>query len=421
VRFNRLAAASAAVALLLAACGNGNGDDDPGAAPDDNGVDDSAEDGAEDGAEEPAEADGEPLKVGIVIMTSGVYAQLGEDTIDGMELYLSTVGNQAANRPIELLIEDETADTGTALERTRRLVEAEEVDILSGLISTGSAYAVADFVEQSQVPFVVANAGGDDLARGQQNDFMVRTSFSNWQNNYAVGEWYYDNIGETVALIASDYAAGQEHMNGFRESFEAAGGEVVDEVFTPLGSTDFSSALGRLGNSGADGLYGFLAGTDGLIFVQEYDQSGLRDTLPLVASGFMVEEDVLTEIGEAALGVFSGLHWAYDLDNPENQEFVQMWEEEYDRAPSVYSVQGWDTARVIVDAVEALGGDVSDGAAVIDAMVEVEFDSPRGAFTIDPETHNVVHHVYLREVVDMDGEVHNTMVEDLGEFADPGA
>jgi branched-chain amino acid transport system substrate-binding protein len=134
-----------------------------------------------------------------------------------------------------------------------------------------------------------------------------------------------------------------------------------------------------------------------------------------------VEEDVLAEIGEAALGVRSGLHWAYDLDNPENQEFVQLWEEEYGRAPSVYAVQGWDTARVIVEAVEALGGDVSDGAAVIDAMTQVSFDSPRGAFRIDPDTHNVVHHVYLREVVDMDGDIHNTMVEDLGEFADTGA
>jgi branched-chain amino acid transport system substrate-binding protein len=418
VRVKRFAAASAAVALLLAACGNGNGDaDDPGAAPDDNGTetDEDAE-----GDDQP-EADGDPLRIGVVIMTSGVYAQLGEDTIDGMELYFSTIGNQAANRPIELLIEDETADTGTALERTRRLVEAEEVDILSGLISTGSAYAVAEFVEQSEIPFVVANAGGNDLAREQRSDYIVRTSFSNWQNNYAVGEWYYDNVGETVALIASDYAAGQEHMNGFKESFEAAGGEVVDEVFTPLGSTDFSSALGRLGNAGADGLYGFLAGTDGLIFVQEYDQSGLRDELPLVASGFMVEEDVLAEIGEAALGVRSGLHWAYDLDTPENQEFVEMWEEEYDRAPSVYAVQGWDTARVIAEAMEALDGDTDDGAAVIDAMLEVEFDSPRGSFSIDPETHNVVHHVYLREVVDLDGAVHNTMVEDLGEFPDPGA
>jgi branched-chain amino acid transport system substrate-binding protein len=411
VKFRRRAAAALSLALLLAACG-GNGDDgttDSGAT-DDNGTDDTEE-----------EATGDPLQVGIVIMTSGVYAQLGEDTIDGMELYFSTIGNQVANRPIELLIEDETADTGTALERTRRLVEAEEVDILAGLISTGSAYAVADFVEQSQIPFVVANAGGDDLARAQRNDYIVRTSFSNWQNNYAVGEWYYDNVGETVALIASDYAAGAEHMNGFKESFEAAGGEVVDEVFTPLGSTDFSSALGRLGNSGADGLYGFLAGTDGLIFVQEYDQSGLRDSMPLVASGFMVEEDVLAEIGEAALGVRSGLHWAYDLDNPENQDFVQLWEEEYDRAPSVYSVQGWDTARLIAEALESLDGDTEDGAAVIDAMLGVEFDSPRGSFRIDPDTHNVVHHVYLREVVEMDGAIHNTMVEDLGEFADPGA
>lgn len=414
VTFYKLTAAAAAVALLASGCGTAGGGEVPQAA-------EGAEtaDPATDGPSATAEQDA--LRVGVVIMTSSVYAQLGEDTIDGMELYLDTVDNQAGGRPVELLIEDETTEPGTALERTRRLVESEGVDILAGLISTGSAYAVTEFVEQSQVPFVVANAGGNDLARERKNDYMVRTSFSNWQNNYAVGRWFHDNVGDTAALILSDYAAGVEHIAGFRESFEAAGGTVVEEIATPLGSTDFSSAIARLGSSGADGIYGFLAGTDGLIFVQQYDQSGLRDSVPVVASGFMVEEDVLEAVGEAALGVYSGLHWAYDVDNPENREFVELWEQRYDRPPSVYSVQGWDTARVIVEAVEELGGEVGDAAAVVDAMVDVEFDSPRGAFRIDPDTHNVVHNVYLREVVQMDGVVHNSVVEDLGEFADPGA
>ena len=415
MRLLRLLATIFGLMLLLSACPENDVavDDDP-----DPDVDvEEDPDVEEEPAEEP---EGEPVLIGVVIMTSGVYAQLGEDIIDAMRLYFDQVGNQAAGRPIEMLIEDETADTGTALERTRRLVEAEEVDILTGLISTGSAYAVAEFVEQSEVPFVISNAGGNDLARGDRSDFIVRTSFTNWQNNVAVGEWFYENIGETVAVIASDYAAGHEHIGGFLETFEAAGGEVVEEAYTPLGSTDFSAALGRLGASGADGIYGFLAGTDGLIFVEEYDQSGLRDDMPLVASGFMVEEDVLAEIGDAALGVFSGLHWAYDVDTPENQEFVELFEDAYGRAPTVYAVQGWDTARVLVDAIEELGGELEDARAVIDAMLGMEFDSPRGPFRIDPETHNPVHNVYLREVVETNGEVHNTMVEDPGEFADPG-
>jgi branched-chain amino acid transport system substrate-binding protein len=418
VKLGKLFATLLALTLLLTACPAADEVD----VVDEPDVAEEPEVEAPEEDDEPAPpADGDPLQIGIVIMLSGVYAQLGEDIVDAMELYFETVGNQTAGRPIELIVEDETMDTGTALERTRRLVEVEQVDILSGLISTGSAYAVAEFVEESQTPFVISNAGGNDLARADRSPYIVRTSFTNWQNNYAVGEWYYENIGETVALIASDYAAGHEHVGGFLESFEAAGGSVVDEVYTPLGSTDFSAALGRLGASGADGLYGFLAGTDGLIFVREYADSGLKDQMPLVASGFMVEEDVLAEIGEAAVGVFSGLHWAYDLDNEANQQFVADFEEAYGRSPTVYAVQGWDTARVIVEAVEELGGDTSDAEALIQAMLGVSFDSPRGPFRLDPNTHNPVHHVYLREVVEMNGEVHNTMVEDLGELPDPGA
>lgn len=414
----RLLALLLTVALLMTAC---NGEE-PEPTIDDDAADevDEAQDDADE--EEPvAEAEGDPVRIGVVVMTSGVYAQLGEDIIDGMNLYFDSAGNQAAGRPIELLIEDETADTGTALERTRRLVEVEEVDLLSGLISTGSAYAVADFVEQSQVPFVISNAGGNDLARDDVNPYIVRTSFSNWQTNYPTGDWFYENVGDTVAVVASDYAAGHEHIAGFLESYEAAGGEVVEEIYTPLGSTDFSAPLGRLGASGADGIYGFLAGTDGLIFVREYADSGLRDAMPLASSGFMVEEDVLEEVGEAAVGVFSGLHWAYDIDNPENQEFTTAFEEAYGRTPSVYAVQGFDTARLIIEAVEELDGDLEDPDAVIEAMLGVEFDSPRGTFRLDPETHNPVQNIYLREVVETeDGEIHNSFVEDLGEFPDPG-
>ncbi|WP_253665311.1 ABC transporter substrate-binding protein [Thermus scotoductus] len=360
------------------------------------------------------------LRIGVVLPYSGVYAQLGEDITNGMLLYFEERKNLAGGRPIQLIREDETADPSVALRKLTKLVEQDRVDLLTGLVSTASAYAVRDFVHNTRNVLLVSNAGGNALTRERKSPYIFRTSFTSWQVSFPLGRWVAERVAKRVAVVAADYAFGRESVAAFKESFLAAGGEVVQETYTPLGSTDFSAAIARLRQARPGAVYSFLAGSDAAIFLRQYAQFGLKGNVPLTTTGFTVEEDVIQAVGAAAEGAYSSLHWAVRLAIPENQRFVQAYQRRFGRSPSVYAVQGYDTARVIVEAVNALQGDVSNKSRLVEALEGVRFRGPRGLFEFDPKTHHVIQNIYVRQVRNVGGELANVVVADLGKVRDPG-
>jgi len=367
-----------------------------------------------------ARAQREALRIGVVLPYSGVYAQLGEDITNGMLLYFEEVKNRAGGRPIQLVREDETADPTVALRKVTKLVEQDRVDLLTGLVSTASAYAVRDYIHNTKNVLIVSNAGGNALTRERKSPYIFRTSFTSWQVSFPFGRWVADRIDKRVAVVASDYAFGRESAAAFKESFLAAGGRIVDEIYTPLGSTDFSAALSRLMRARPQAVYGFLAGGDAVIFLRQYAQFGLKGSIPLTTTGFTVEEDVVRAVGRDAEGAYSSLHWAVRLAIPENLRFVQAYRRRFNRTPSVYSMQGYDTARVIVEGVNVLQGDLSNKDRLVEVLEGVRFRGPRGSFEFDPKTHQVIQNIYVRQVRDVGGELANAVVADLGRVRDPG-
>lgn len=356
---------------------------------------------------------GEPVRVGVLLPDAGVYGQLGPDIADGMALYLESVGNEAAGRPIELISQSEPQDPNGALDATRRLLDG-DIDVLTGFVSTASIYAARDLIDERGIPTVVSNAGGNDLTGDRFSESIFRVSFTSNQVTAPLGTWVAENIGTKVAMVASDYAFGHESTAAFRTTFEAAGGEIVEEVFTPLGSNDFSAAITQIASSDADATFGFLAGSDGVIFVQQYADAGIAEDKPLAVLGFMTSSDVLDAVGDRAIGAISSMHYAPTLDNAANELFAPAYEDAYGRAPSVYAMQGYDAAQYIVAAIEATEGDTSP-EALIEALETVQIDSPRGPVSIDPETHQIVQHMYVREVQEVDGTLTNVVIADLGE------
>lgn len=364
--------------------------------------------------------DRDAVTIGVILPYSGVYARLGEDITNGMRLYLEQVGYRAGGRPVALIREDETADPEVAVRRVRKLVEGDRVHLVTGLVSTAAAYAMRDYVHETETILIVSNAGGDALTRSRKSPFIFRTSFTSWQCSFPFGRWVRENLADRVFIVSSDYAFGHESAGAFKASFTAAGGQVVDEVYTPLGSSDFSAYMARIGRARPQAVYGFLAGSDGVIFTRQFAQFGLSGSIQLAVSGFMVEEDVLQAVGHEALGAYSSLHWALRLPIPENEAFVAAYRGRFGANPSVYSMQGYDTARVIVEALDAVGGDTDRKQPLLEALRAVRFQGPRGTFEFDPATQHVIQNVYVRQVRQFGGQVNNEVVADLGRFADPG-
>jgi branched-chain amino acid transport system substrate-binding protein len=379
--------------------------------------------GAE-GSPSPSGASGPNFKVGFVAPFTKVYAPNGQDMYDGFIYGLEKLNYTGGNRKIVVLKEDEEDNANNiAVTRTRKLVEQDNVDMIAGYIASPSALNSRDLLDQNQIPTLVANAGANALSRARKSRFIFRTSFSNWQPNQPMGKYVADKISKKVLLVNAKYSAGIEQVGGFEETFVPAGGQITGRIEVPWPTTtDFQPFLTQIQRANPEAIYVFFSGVDAIKFLQQANQLNSLRNIKVAGSGYFVEEDVLRAIGDAApVGAITGLHWASTLENKENKDFVAGYKKRYNNQPSVFSLQGYDTARVIVEALNKTKGDSKNKDAFLAAIRDVTFKSPRGDFKFDPLTNNVIQTIYVRELVkDSSGRYVHRVLASFPGVADPG-
>jgi branched-chain amino acid transport system substrate-binding protein len=370
----------------------------------------------------PAVGQARPIKIGLVLPYSNVYAVLGESITAGMQMVFDREQWAVAGRRIELIKEDDEVNPQVGLRKTRKLIDSDGVDFLVGPVSSGVLAAIRDAVHQARRILLVANAGNDEISRERCSRYIFRTSFSNWQPNHPMGQWVAAHVGKQAWLIAPKYSAGFDMMKAFKETFVPAGGAVVGEDYTPFPvNEDFAPFLTKIRQAAPPVVYAFFSGSQAVRFVRQYQEFGLKATSRLCGAGFLTETDVLPAQGPAALGVITGHFYSTLLDNPANRRFVAEFRERFGRTPDGFAVQGYDTAQVIVQALRAVGGDTANTDRLIEAITRAEFDSPRGRFRFDPRTHNVIQpFIYVREVKEVGGELANVVIDRVANVRDPG-
>ncbi len=383
------------VALALGACGS-VGDDSSG------------------GSSDSGKAASGPIKVGLVIPQSGVYAPLGEDMKAAWDLWLERHGNKLGGREVQTVVVDEGEGPDTGVPAVQKALQQDRVDTVVGIVNSATALGSVEVVNGAKKLLIIANAGADGLTGASK--YIWRTSFSNGQVAYAIGK----HVATTaegkkgVYAMAADYAAGEEAIAGFKKGFEEGGGELVGEAKTPFGTTqDFQPFLAKARRSNPGAVYVFYAGAEAVSFVKQYKEFGLSERVPLYGSGFLTEGGVLTAQGDAADGVQTSLHYATALDHPANKSFAEAYQAKTGKPPTVYAVQAWDSAAVLDKAVKAAGA--LDGDALAEALGglgEIAV-SPLGPCTFEQQI--PAQEMYLREVRAEGDAVTNAVVEELGE------
>ena len=369
-----------------------------------------------------AHAQGAPMKVGLVLPYTGVYAVLGESITQGMELVFARENWTVAGRKIEMIKEDDEMKPPVGIRKTEKLIDSDKVDILTGPVHSGILMGMRDKVHGSKTILIVSNAGADAISRDRCSKWIFRTSFSNWQPNQPMGGWVAKNVAKDVFITAPNYQAGKDQLDAFKETFVPAGGKIVGEDYPKLGETDYAPYLTKIRQSGAKAVYAFFSGTDAVNFVKQFDQFGLKATVKLTGAGFLTEPDVLPAQGKAALGAITGHFYTPLLDNPTNQRFVKDFREKFAaKMPDGFACQGYDTAEVIVRALKVVNGNTQDKDKLVEAIAKVEFDSPRGRFRFDPKTHNVIQpFIYIREVKETPLGLNNVPIDKVADVRDPG-
>lgn len=361
----------------------------------------------------------EDLKIGTVLSFSQVMGVYGNAILDGMNFAIEEAGGSVAGRKIVLVKEDDKNDPKVALQLVRRYVKDEKVSFLVGPVASHVAAAIRDEVHRSKTFLLIANAGNDELTRELCSPFVIRTSFSNWQWNYPMGEYAAANLGKRAAIVASNYVAGKQMAGAFVDGFKKGGGSVVDEQWPAMGTADFASVMTKLRGlgDGVDVVWNFIPGSGTVNFVNQYAQAKLKPQQ--VGPQSNADEFFFDAQKDNALGVIGSGQYVQSMETPRNQAFVAAYKKKYNRPPAPVDVAGYDSMRLIIDATRRLNGDLSNKAAVRQAMVDANIDSPRGYFKIDAKDGNVIQNVYITKVVKRGNGYGHEVLKTMEKVRDP--
>ena len=336
------------------------------------------------------------LKVGLMLPATGTFASLGTAIENGFRLYVAENGGKLAGREIEFVKVDDESDPSKAIDNATKLVKRDNVEVLVGTVHSGVALGMAKVAKDSGTLLIVPNAGADAVTGPMCAPNIFRSSFSNWQPGYAMGEVMAKKGHKKVVTITWKYAAGDESVRGFKEAFEKSGGTVVKELTLPFPNVEFQALLTEIAAARPDAVYTFFAGGGAVKFVKDYAAAGLKAKIPLYGPGFLTD-GTLEAQGTDADGLFTTLHYADSLGTPRDSAFRLAYAKAYKLQPDVYAVQGYDAAQMLAVGLAAVKGDLAKKKEFAAALRKARIDSPRGAFTLSA-SHNPVQDIYLRQV-----------------------
>lgn len=351
-----------------------------------------------------------PIKIGFMAPMTGPAAQVGRDMINGLTMYLDEIGHQIAGRKVEVIVEDNQGRPDVALSKLRKLVESDQVHLITGILNAHVGYALAPRIDEYRIPTLFPVVAGDDLTQRKPAKWVVRTGWAASQASHPFGEWVARQLGyKRIVTIGIDYSFGWEVVGGFQKTFEGAGGQVIQKLWAPFTTNDFAPYLSQIRRD-ADAVFALMVAGAAVRFPKQYQDAGLKGRLPLLGAGASFDESVLQALGDEALGVISPLIYSAALDTPANKRFVSQFRSKYGRIPSYFSEVCYTTGRWIHEGAKAVGGNVEERERFLGALKAVEIpDAPRGPLRLDSHG-NPIQNVYVRKIERKDGELWNSVI-----------
>jgi branched-chain amino acid transport system substrate-binding protein len=353
------------------------------------------------------------VRVGLILETSGPFAEFGKQMQLGMAVFQKQFGTSAGGKRVELVVKDAGGPNPELAKRlATELITRDKVQVLAGFGFTPNALAVAPVATQAKVPMVIMNAAATGLT--ERSPYIVRTSF-----NYAdvvppIARWALKNGSRKAYVMVADYAPGHDAEAAFVKAYKEGGGEIVGSVRTPMMTMDFSAYMQRVKDAKPDVLFAFVNGGNvSPTFFKEYRDKGLDQAgIQVIGTGDIVDEGDMDVIGDRALGAVTVFPYSMDHKSELNARYVRDYKalRGANARPSLMSVSAYDGLALVYAALNATKGN-TDGEALVNAMRSASWESPRGKVRIDPRTREIVQDEYIRRVTKVGAELHNREFE----------
>lgn len=315
-----------------------------------------------------------PIKIGYLGTFSGPIGALGQDNYDGFMLALEQRDGKLGGTPVQVLKEDDQFKPDVGLQIVQKLIEKEKVPIITGVMGSNVMMAVHRPITEKQVFLIGSNAGPSAQAGAQCSPYQFVVSWQNDGHAEAAGKFSMDKGYKRMVLIAPNYQAGKDAIQGFKRTYK---GQVLEELAPGMAQPDFSAEIAQIAAAKPDAVYAFFPGALAVNFIRQYQQAGLGKTIPLQSSS-MLDATTLPALKDSAVGLNSTHWWAPDLDNAANKSFVEAFEKKYNRIPSLFAAQGYDAALLLDTAIARVKGNVGDKPAFMAALKAGNPNSVRG-------------------------------------------
>jgi branched-chain amino acid transport system substrate-binding protein len=343
----------------------------------------------------------DPVKIGMITTLSGPAGYLGQDIRDAFKLAIDMEGGKLGGIPVALEVEDDGLKPGQGKQIAEKMLSNEGITLLTGIVFSNVAGATVPDIVDAGAFYISPNAAPSNLAGKECNENYFVVAWQNDSLHESAGQLA-QNLGyKTAFVLAPNYQAGKDAITGFKRYFK---GEIVGEVYTSLDQTDFAAEMAQIRAAKPEVVFQFHPGGLGITFLRQYEQAGLLSTVPMVLAEPSMDAVTLKAIGDAALGINVSAHWNSDFDNPANKKFMEAWMKAYNRMPTYYASQGYDTALAIGAALKATNGSLDDADAFRDAMRKADFESVRGKFKFGPNQHPIEDWYALKVVKGDDGK-----------------
>ncbi len=358
------------------------------------------------------------VKIGLILPMTGPQASTGKQISAAARLYMQQNGDTVAGKKIELIVKDDGAVPDNTKRIAQELIVNDKVSFIAGFGVTPAALAAAPLATQAKVPQIVMAAGTSIIT--ERSPYIARTSFTLAQSSVIMADWAAKNGIRKVATLVSDYAPGHDAQGSFVARFTKAGGQVVAELKIPLASPDFAPFLQRARDASPDAIFVFVPSGQGSTFAKQFAERGLdKAGIKLIGPGDVLDDDLLNGMGDQVIGSVTAHFYSAAHPSAKNRDFVAAFKKMHSGLrPNFMAVGGYDGMHLIYEALKKTGG-ATDGDALIGAMKGMQWESPRGPISIDPETRDIVQNIYIRKVEKVGGELYNVEFATFEAIKDP--
>jgi len=342
----------------------------------------------------PAVAQATPFKLGLLTVKTGPLAQGGIQMEQGVLTFLKEKNYTMGGRKVDFVSADSGGNPAGAKTKAQELVERDKVDVIVGPLAAFELYAINDYIKEQKMP-TLSLAAADNLTQRQPNPYLLRASATSSQAMHPMGHYAATELKlKRVVTISEDFAFGYEQMGGFQAAFAEDGGCVVNKLWPPLSTPDYTPYVAQIAD--CDGVCQGFAGSNPLRFMKAYASAGLK--YPVVSGETGGDDALLKSFGDEAIGLVSCCPYTLDLASDGNQRFVDEIMKNYDVIPGFYAAGLYVSCMVVDAALKAAGGDASDKDKFMTALKAVSLtDTPRGSVKFD-HLNNVVGTFYVRRL-----------------------